>query len=55
MEYMFFRKDMFYLVEIDNPKEIPAHVALNPGTIEITDVFGNVFWPTRGTECITHF
>ena len=50
---IFFRKDMFYPVTLSGvvpvAKECADHAALNPGTLRIEDMSGNVIWP-EGTK-----
>lgn len=41
--FVFFRKDMFYVVEIP-PEQLLANVELNPGTTMVQDVTGNIVW-----------
>ena len=50
---LFFREGMFYPVQFmgEKPpaKEAADHAALNPGTLRIEDMNGNVLWP-EGTK-----
>lgn len=44
---IFFRKDGFYVVNTYDDEgyaELAEHARLNPGTIRIEDVKGNVLW-----------
>ena len=45
----FFREGRFYPVQLSGSKtsltEIPEHVELNPGTLRVADLNGNVLWP----------
>lgn len=50
---LFFREEGFYPVELLDPEEcgvsvqqqVRDHVALNPGTLRVETVFGNVLYP----------
>ncbi|WP_181008471.1 hypothetical protein [Sphingomonas montanisoli] len=50
---IFFREGCFYPVALSGTKpaseEIPEHVALNPGTLRVEDLSGNILWP-EGTR-----
>jgi hypothetical protein len=50
---LFFREGMFYPVQLSGLKpsavEAADHAALNPGTLRIEDLSGNVLWP-EGTK-----
>lgn len=41
--FLFFRKGMFYPVEIPRDQVI-ANVELNPGTLKVEDIEGNIVW-----------
>ena len=41
--FVFFREGMFYVVEIPS-EDVLANVELNPGTIRVEDLAGNVVW-----------
>ncbi|WP_374322879.1 hypothetical protein [Brevundimonas sp.] len=46
---VFFRTDergegMFYIIDLPEDDDLNAHAELNPGTIRIEDVAGNVLW-----------
>lgn len=41
--FVFFREDHFYVVEIPR-EQVLANVELNPGTIRVEDIAGNVIW-----------
>lgn len=41
--FIFFREGMFYPVEIP-PDQLIANVELNPGTLKVEDVKGNIVW-----------
>lgn len=44
---VFIRKDTFYVIntyEDEGFAELAAHAVLNPGTIRIEDMDGNVLW-----------
>ncbi len=46
---IFFRDDMFYPVtlsgKVPTAKEYADHAALNPGTLRIESLTGDVLWP----------
>lgn len=46
---IFFRDDMFYPVtlsgKVSTVKECADHAALNPGTLRIESLTGDVLWP----------
>ncbi len=48
---LFFRDDHFYPVQLSGTKstadEVPDHVALNPGTLRVEALSGEVLWPPR--------
>lgn len=41
--FLFFREGMFYPVEIPRD-QVLANVELNPGTLKVEDIEGNVVW-----------
>ena len=41
--FIFFRDAHFYIVEITR-EQVLANVELNPGTIRVEDIAGNVIW-----------
>lgn len=41
--FVFFREGHFYVVEIPRDQVI-ANVELNPGTLKVEDIEGNVVW-----------
>jgi hypothetical protein len=41
--FVFFREGHFYVVEIP-PDQVLANVELNPGTIRVEDMKGNIVW-----------
>lgn len=44
---VFFRKDTFYVIntyEDEGFIELAEHARLNPGTLRIEDVHGNILW-----------
>lgn len=43
MLYIFFREDGWYPIEID-PDTLQQNIELNPGTIRVEDINGNVVW-----------
>lgn len=51
---IFFRQQGFYPVQLSGLKstedEVPDHVALNPGTIRVEDMDGNVIYPKEVTH-----
>lgn len=50
---IFIRADCFYPIQLSGQKpsaiEAADHAALNPGTLRIEDMQGNVLWP-EGTK-----
>lgn len=48
---LFFRDGFFYPVRLHGVKstadEVPDHVALNPGTIRVERLNGEVLWPPQ--------
>ena len=42
---VFFREGMFYMIDLPKDDDLNAHAELNPGTLRIEDVWGNVLWP----------
>ena len=51
---LFFREGGFYPVQLSGLKEtadeVPDHVALNPGTIRVESIAGEVIWPPKVTQ-----
>lgn len=46
---IFFRNDeagqpMFYMIDLPEDDDLAVHAELNPGTLRIEDVAGNVLW-----------
>lgn len=41
---IFFRKEGWYPVTLQPGEEVARHVALNPGTLRVEDVQGNILW-----------
>jgi ABC-type polysaccharide/polyol phosphate export permease len=41
--FLFFREGMFYPVEIPR-EQVLANVELNPGTLKVEDIQGNIVW-----------
>lgn len=41
---IFFRKEGFYPLELLVNEDLAKHAELNPGTLRIEDVRGNVLW-----------
>lgn len=52
---IFFREGMFYPIQLSGHKptaqEAADHAALNPGTLRIEDMHGNVIWPEKTDGC----
>lgn len=42
---IFFRKGMFYLLELPVSDDIAKHAEMNPGTLRVEDTKGHVLWP----------
>ncbi len=49
MTYIFFRKEGWYPVEIDDPNEIAKHVELNPGTLRVETFDGELVFESKET------
>ena len=41
---VFFRKGGWYPINVREDEDLSKHVELNPGTIRIEDIYGNVLW-----------
>lgn len=41
---IFFRAEGWYVVEVYEDEDVSVHAELNPGTIRIEDMGGNVLW-----------
>jgi hypothetical protein len=44
--FIFFRKEGWYPVEIP-PEQLDENIRLNPGTLKVEDMQGNVVWSAR--------
>lgn len=45
-EVIFEREEgFFYFLELPVSDDLAAHAKCNPGTVRVTDIFGNVLWP----------
>jgi hypothetical protein len=42
--YLFFRKDMFYSLEMKNDDDARVNAECNPGTLRVEDISGRVVW-----------
>ncbi len=42
---MFVRDGFFYVINLPACDDLSSHAELNPGTVRIEDVNGNVLWP----------
>lgn len=42
---IFFREGHFYMVALAEDDDLNLHAKLNPGTLRIEDIRGNVLWP----------
>ncbi len=42
---IFVRAEGFYAIELPPNDDLATHAELNPGTLRIEDIFGNVLWP----------
>jgi hypothetical protein len=42
--YLFIRKEHFYPIELEDDEEARRHAELNPGTVRVEDIYGNVIW-----------
>lgn len=51
---LFFREGGFYPVQLSGMKataeEVPDHVAINPGTVRVESLSGEVIWPPKVTQ-----
>lgn len=45
MTYIFYRENMFYMVELKDDKDAKANAECNPGTRRVEDMRGNQVWP----------
>ncbi len=43
--YIFFRDDMFYMIELMDDADAVANAECNPGTRRVEDMRGNKIWP----------
>lgn len=41
---VFFRAETFYIIDLPNDEDLALHAELNPGTLRVEDMFGNVLW-----------
>lgn len=46
---VFVRADCFYVIALAVDEDLNRHAELNPGTLRIEDLLGNVLWP-EGTK-----
>ena len=46
---IFIREGMFYAIDLPVDEDLNLHAELNPGTLRIEDIAGNVLWP-EGSE-----
>lgn len=42
---VFFREDIFYMLDLPGDDDLNAHAECNPGTLRIEDIMGRVLWP----------
>jgi hypothetical protein len=42
---LFVREGSFYVIDLPADDDLNRHAMLNPGTLRVEDVFGNVLWP----------
>lgn len=42
---VFRRSDTFYIIDLPPKDDLNLHAELNPGTLRIEDIAGNVLWP----------
>jgi hypothetical protein len=47
---LFFRDDVFYIVDLPKDDDLNEHARLNPGTVRIEDASGKVLWPEGSTQ-----
>lgn len=43
--YIFYRDDMFYMIELMDDDDAVANAECNPGTRRVEDMLGNQVWP----------
>lgn len=43
--YIFYRDDMFYMIELMDDADAVANAECNPGTRRVEDMRGNQVWP----------
>ena len=46
---IFFREGFFYPIELPEDDNLNHHTEMNPGTLRVEDVNGNILWP-KGTK-----
>lgn len=42
---IFIREGVFYVIDLPVDEDLNLHATLNPGTLRIEDMSGNVLWP----------
>jgi len=42
---IFVREGFFYMIALPEDDDLNRHAELNPGTLRIEDIDGNVLWP----------
>jgi hypothetical protein len=45
--YIFYRDDMFYMIELMDDADAVANAECNPGTRRVEDMRGNQVWPEK--------
>lgn len=47
---VFFREGHFYAISLPVDDDLNKHAELNPGTLRIEDIDGNVLWPEGSSQ-----
>ena len=48
--YVFYRDEMFYMIELQDDADAVANAEFNPGTRRVEDMLGNQVWPEKPKE-----
>ena len=46
---VFIREDSFYMINLPETDDLNKHAEMNPGTLRVEDLEGNILWP-EGTK-----
>lgn len=50
--YVFYRDEMFYVIELMDDQDACANAECNPGTRRVEDMRGNQVWPQKPVAVI---